>query len=537
MTEMFERFTSVRHAETTLMQISAVTALFLVLCLLCRESAQALGTFPRAASLLEQFQASTLRRRLAQGFSVVLVAVALCSSVAYFWGSRNSGDHLQRWDLYHTVIGVKYFPELGYFETYRCSLVADQQGARRFKGAKRVRDLNTRDTLKRKEHLKDENCRARFSEPRWEEFQRDIKTVGTWMGRSTWARIFGDKGFNGTPFYTMIVGVLLQIFGISDRAMVGHAMVDPALMIASFLCVAWAYGVNRAALVAILFCSFFPNRYLHMGGSILRFDYVAAILMGLSALKKERWGLAGFFLAWATLVRIFPLFFAFAVLLKIADETVRTRGLASSHRRFIAWYGGAVLIGVMMSVLSLKGGLQNWLDWAANMRLHNMHSASFRIGFKHLFMSDGAIGTSDYPEMQRIFEARSGSYWVAVVALSAPYLLSIRKHSAAGFAAVYGVLLFFMLTVATRYYYGVIVTLLLVDRNLLKNRYMLIVSALLFYASAFDYGYYRSNRNDAFMYNNVIGLELAGIFVLLGTWMLIDPSLKDGFKRKHQPNR
>ena len=36
---------------------------------------------------------------------------------------------------------------------------------------------------------------------------------------------------------------------------------------------------STAAIVAIFFCLFFPNRFTHMGGSILRFDYAAALLI------------------------------------------------------------------------------------------------------------------------------------------------------------------------------------------------------------------------------------------------------------------
>lgn len=50
-----------------------------------------------------------------------LVIAALCSSLQYFYGQRNDGQWLHRWDIYHQVFGAKYFAELGYFRTYECT--------------------------------------------------------------------------------------------------------------------------------------------------------------------------------------------------------------------------------------------------------------------------------------------------------------------------------------------------------------------------------------------------------------------------------
>ena len=62
-----------------------------------------------------------------------------------------------------------------------------------------------------------------------------------------------------------------------------------------------------------------------MGGSILRFDYVAALAVALAAIKRERWGVAGALMAWATMVRIFPIVFAGGIFLKILADLVATR--------------------------------------------------------------------------------------------------------------------------------------------------------------------------------------------------------------------
>ena len=108
----------------------------------------------------------------------------------------------------------------------------------------------------------------------------------------------------------------------------------------------------------------------------------------------------------------------------------------------------------------------------------------------------------------------------------------MRRLDTISFAALFGVIGFFLLAIATRYYYGVVAIMLLVDRDLLKNRYMLMLAALLFFATAFDYFYWdmwpgRKNKQFQLMYNTIIGVQMAFVIVALGSWLLKDPSLLD----------
>lgn len=461
--------------------------------------------------------------------NAALVVVAVLASVNYFYGTRNNGIYVHRWDAFHTVIGVKYFEELGYDDLYKCSYAIDREGPHHFRAVKDIRDLRTNNFVDRDEHIAGNDCKERFTPERLEQFRHDLDEFGTWSSKSQWRILMKDKGFNGTPFYATVCKLLVTPIDVNLESLKRLAVIDPVLMVIAFGVVGWAFGVRTAALVAILFCVFFPNRFTHMGGSILRFDYVATLLIGFSALKKDKWGLAGAMFAWATMVRVFPAIFAVGVGIKIASD-VWIGGkleLRPEHKRFFYYFGGGVALLFLISLVGLHGGFENWRMWAEDMRVHNARSASFRVGFKHLFMLDGKLTSTNYNAKQANFVARESYYWVAVAVLFAPLLLAVRRLDTISFAAMFGVFGFFLLAVATRYYWGVVALMFLVDRQLLSNRYMLMLGAFLFAAAGFDFFYFRLHDSDPLMYNIIIGIELTAMIALVGSWLLFNPSLLD----------
>src|SRR5690606_21761333 len=105
-----------------------------------------------------------------------------------------------------------------------------------------------------------------------------------------------------------------------------------------------------AAIAILFFCANFPNRYLHMGGSILRFDYIAMLIFALVAMKKGRFGIAGACVAWATAERLFPAIFAVGLAYKAGVELLATRKL---RKEYLAFGIGFVATGLILFFLSL----------------------------------------------------------------------------------------------------------------------------------------------------------------------------------------
>ena len=184
---------------------------------------------------------------------------------------------------------------------------------------------------------------------------------------------------------------------------------------------------------------------------------------------------------------------------------------------------------IIVSFVGLEGGTEDWLGWWHNMQVHNSKSASFRVGFRHLFMLDGSLERVHYGKMQKEFHSRLGSYIPAVLLLFAPLLSSIRRLNAVTFASLFGAAAFFLLVVSTRYYYSVFALVFLVDRDILRNRTLLLSGALLFGSSAFDFFYFATYENTTLMYNFIIGAQLTAFLVVLGFGLLFDPGLEERF--------
>ncbi len=474
-------------------------------------------------------EASAKRANLA--VTVALVITALASSINYFYAERNNGVWLHRWDAFHTVIGAKYFDELGYFDLYKCAYAVDRANKHYFRSVQTIRDLRTRDMVDRDEHIAGNDCAERFSPERLEEFRHDLERFGEFSNPSTWKKLFQDKGFNGTPFYTFVVKSLVSTVDVDLGPLRRLAYIDVVLMLFAFVAVGRAFGIRTAAIVAIFFCVNFPNRFEHMGGSILRFDYIAALLVGFSALKLGRWGLAGGLFAWATMVRMFPVIFVAAIGLKVAIDYRDTKQWRPEHLRFAAYFGGGCLLAFLISLVGVQGGLENYSTFAENMKIHTSTSAAYRIGFKHMFMLEGNLTSSEgfvnYGAKERAYEAVSHWYLLGAAVLIAPVLASIRRLDTITFAVLFGVFAFFLATIATRYYYSVLCLLLLVDRDLLKDRYAAGIAGLLFAGSVINFAYWARNDWAAFMYNHLIGAELCMLIVVVGFWLLFNPSLLD----------
>lgn len=459
--------------------------------------------------------------------TAALVLVAIISSVNYFYGTRNDGVYVHRWDAFHTVIGVKYHSELGYFDLYKCAYAIDREGPHHFRAVDKIRDLRTREYVSRDQHIKDNDCKQRFTPERLEEFKHDLDEFGTWSNKKNWEGLFKDKGFNGTPFYATVCKMLIATIEVNIDGLKRLAKIDPILMLIAFGVVGWAFGARQAAILAIFFCVFFPNRFTHMGGSILRFDYAATLMVGFAALKKDKWGLAGAMFAWATMVRVFPAIFAVGVGLKIAVDVYEHRKIREEHWRFAGFFAGGLLLFFVISLIGMDGGFENWRTWADNMRVHSARTASFRIGFKHLFMIDGKLLSGNYGAKHELLESRKLYYWLTVAVLMAPLLLAVRRLDTVSFGVMFGVFGFFLLSIATRYYYGIVALLFLIDRKPLRNRYMMIMGAVLFFSTALAFIYFELDNNDTFMYNTLIGVELAVLIAMMSSWLLFNPSLLD----------
>jgi hypothetical protein len=293
------------------------------------------------ACLLHRLHCGSYNKQLRIAF-LILGALGVG---AYFNFGRFLGggitDSILWYDFYHYYMGAKYFPELHYDGLYRATVVADDEDARMFRGVKGfgwVRDLMAdrlvpvRDVLARKQEV-----RAQFQPARWNQFKTDLRFFQAHIPAGTWPGMLTDFGFNGTPVW-VLGGAVLS--GLCHTAQYWQAValvwLDVLLMAVAFAFVYRAFGLTASGLALLFVGVNYAHRYEFISGSLLRWDWLAYLLIGVSLVKIRRYRSAGFFLAYSSLLRVFPLAYVGGVDGEVDQGARRTGGFIASEGVAIA---------------------------------------------------------------------------------------------------------------------------------------------------------------------------------------------------------
>ena len=458
------------------------------------------------------------RSRWITGF---LLVVALASSLNYFYLSRTP-NWVHRWDLFHTLITTRYFDELGYFGLYDGAITIDAETNRHYEDVSSVRDLRTLQHIPRSRILKEGHFQGTFTPRRKAAFVADLRFFNSINSKSRWKKLFRDKGYNGTPFYTFLVQKVAGPFDLTRSNLYRMGLIDLALLALAFFSVYRAYGLRTMLLALTFFCVIFPNRFTHMGGSILRFDYVAYLVIGVSMLRQGNHAVAGALFGMATMERLFPALFLVGYGLKAVFDWIQLRSLPVKHQRFLI-SATATMVVCFLLTLTVCGGFDIWLDFFENMKQHTQNTAGFRVGFKHMFMLEGNLRGSDgfvsFAEKTALFESSKGIYWACVGGFLLATLWLLPKLDEGAFTIVFGVLGFFLLLTATRYYYSLLVLLFLLGLNLERQRVVQVSCMLLSLISAVCFRVFIGDDFAPFVYNTLLSGMLTVYFAVLLLWL------------------
>ncbi|MDX9734179.1 MAG: discoidin domain-containing protein [Thermoanaerobaculia bacterium] len=307
-----------------------------------------------------------------------LLALGLLSAAAFFgFGRLHGGRLVHVWDSFHYVVGVKYFPELGYTGLYEAALAAERAAGLLPPGTTvPLRNLTTNAI----ETTSADDAFARWPSrlgPRWEAFVTDVLWFRADSGAETFRRVLLDHGYNATPAWGVLGGFFARLAGpATDGSVRALALLDPLLLLGAWLLVFRAFGFRAACVALVFWGTNFPARFDWNGGSFLRMDWLAAAMSGVALLKMGRPRLAGAALGLSTLLRLFPgallLGLGAAALFRLARErrleTIRTELRVAQ---------GALLAATVVLPLSLlaAGGFTSvrwsaWSELAANSRKH-----------------------------------------------------------------------------------------------------------------------------------------------------------------------
>ena len=322
------------------------------------------------------------QRRLDFAFKLV-AALALLSWTN--WGAlRGGGNLVHRWEQYHFFFGSKYLPEVGYFDLYKATILADRESAHALGSVRTTRDLHTFDEIPVERALGDaQKVRAAFSDARWAAFERDWTTLAR-SGGASWAQVMDDHGNSGSPAWAIFAAPLARLFGIGSVGQRLMGLVDPLLMIVLFTLFFLTFG-TRPTCVAIVVFSMMPFCFDYLAGSLLRWDWLFALGLCLVLWARGRPLAAGAMLGYAVASKLFPLFFGVGFAFWAAWELVRTRKIDRRVPRFVA---GAVAAGALaVAVSSAMFGPRVWRGYEERIAVaQHEHFYGNQYSFKTVFL-------------------------------------------------------------------------------------------------------------------------------------------------------
>ena len=242
------------------------------------------------------------------GVLAVVGLLAVFNYVATDYYRFNS--YLNAYEFYHYYIGTKYAREVGYTDMYAASLIADSETGMKWKDKSgTIRDLATGRHVNHKHFLeRADEYKAKFTPERWEEFKKDIVWFKGRLVDYRWNGILRDKGYNGTPVWSMLVGTFLsnRISTDNEWGMMFLALLDPLLILITFLMVVWAFGPRTALLMIVLLGTHYMMKWWHMKGAYLRTDWAMCLVMSACLVRKNKFTAAGALTGYSALARLFP---------------------------------------------------------------------------------------------------------------------------------------------------------------------------------------------------------------------------------------
>ncbi len=465
---------------------------------------------------------------------LILVAVAsLAQSTASDLWRFTTTSEVRVWNVYHYYLGAKYFDELGYHDLYRATLVADRQTDNYWQRIDEVRNLRTYHVEPRAVAEAGFRPADQFSAERWESFRRDVAALQTQLPARSWRGIFTDRGYNPSPFWTVVGEALAGRFQASSTLLLkALCALDLVLLVVTFVVLGRVFGLHTATLVLLLF-TLTPVNNARLIGGFLQYDWFCAIGLGLSAARRGRPLTAAGCLAYATLSRVFPLVFVASAAVPLLWRWVwhgRVWHGRSWHgkvqRRMVVFFVAfGLFCGLGVGIGCLTGhGTQAWSEFVDNLGSHHADHlyGQRRVGLKHVFTHD--IRTLDLDEgkgaRQTMFERQRGLYAASAAVLLALYLLVMPRRQFAD-ALLLGLIPFFVLAVSSRYYWAVLALVPLLTRSgpggVVRQR-LLAAAQVAVFACGAGFFLLRPDRFAAYSVLNMLLVLFFLLFLSLTMW-------------------
>jgi hypothetical protein len=320
------------------------------------------------------------------------LSVALAFGWVWFGHRANAIPLVHQWEQYHFYLGAKYQREIGWFDIYKATVIADRESVHALAGVQTIRDAASFEQVPVDSALADaDRIHARFGPERWEAFKADWVTMTRTWGLN-WAQVVNDHGNSNSPAWSIIAHPIATAVSLSAENQSYLGWLDMLLMLFLWLFVFETSG-HRVACVGLLLWATPPNVFDYLAGSFLRWDWLFAVGLAAAFLKRNRYATAGALFGYAVASKLFPLFFGVALLLRVGFDWWQRRVI---ERRWVRFFVGTVASGLtLVAVSTAMFGVDAWKEYQLRIETAQVEKYyGIQYSLKTVFLQLAAPGES-----------------------------------------------------------------------------------------------------------------------------------------------
>jgi hypothetical protein len=394
----------------------------------------------------------TTRKRV---FIGILIVCAAGSAYTYLrlgpqFNNVRPAQIMNAHDFFHYYIGAKYHRELGFFDLYECSVVADAETHKKIQPNWSIRNLRTYAHQRASSMtVNPGHCMQLFSQDRWISFKRDVAFLSGFMPPAYWNNVLKDKGYNATPIWTTYASVLTNLLPLSNTVtFYGILSLDYLFIIFTVVVVARTFGWRNSLFVIVFWGLNFMTVFGFVKGSVSRLDWLACLVIAMCLIHRGRYTGAGALAAVATGFRMFPLLLFAGLGCKAVWCLIRTRRIPRRYLRFLV--GFVVVLALLGGLASLSQDRSEWKHFAQKIKSHDEQIAGYRVGLKYAVI-DPAL-----PSKLAQWESKQSLRWSLIALVLVVVFFASQRLADHHTMSLSWVCVVFM-TAPTFYYYELLV--------------------------------------------------------------------------------
>lgn len=249
-------------------------------------------------------------------------------------------------EQYHFYFGSKYLPELGYGNLYTATYVASQELGLEMSAVSGMRDPLTFNWISAR-MISPTEVKARFTPERWAEFVSDVQAYFSFNPR-VHAKLFADHGNTGSPAWAVLPSLLTQHTSATLPTFFWLSLLDITLLIACVILLYRSFGGTVMVLCVLAF-SIMPYVFDFTFGSLLRFDWFAAVVIGTCLFQKKRYVGSGLLFGYAIASKLFPILFLVGLGALAIKALITTKKMPKHYLVFFGSVAGGLALAVGIS--------------------------------------------------------------------------------------------------------------------------------------------------------------------------------------------